>query len=94
LLDIYETYGSRRTATLAKFGTETMEGSMGTHALSAEEVAWLTPRAYELNDLATGMIDRAIHDLAESKGLLERIHALFVKEFQFNPKLEFKEPKV
>jgi hypothetical protein len=71
-----------------------MEGSMGTHALSAEEVAWLTPRAYELNDLATGMIDRAIHDLAESKGLLERIHALFVKEFQFNPKLEFKEPKV
>jgi hypothetical protein len=94
LLDIYETYGSRRTAVLSKFGTDEMDGGTGTHALSAEEVAWLTPRAYELNNLAAGMIERAKHDRAESKGLLERIHALFVKEFGLNPKLEFREPTV
>jgi len=91
LLDIYETYGSRRTAVLSKFGTDEMDGGTGTHTLSGADVAWLTPRAYELNNLATDMIERAIHDRAESKGLLERIHALFVKEFGFSRKLEFRE---
>jgi hypothetical protein len=94
LLDIYETYGTRRVAVLSKFGTDEMDGGTGTHTLSAEEVAWLTPRAYELNNLATGMIERAKHDRAESKALLERIHALFVKEYGFSPKLEFTEPAV
>jgi hypothetical protein len=94
LIDIYQSYGTKRVAALSKFGTDEMEGGTGTHKLSAEEVAWLKPRAYELNSLAEGMIQRARHDRAESKGLLERVHALFVKEFQFSPKLEFREPTV
>jgi hypothetical protein len=94
LIDIYGSYGTRRVSVLSKFGTDEMEGGTGTHKLSAEQVAWLKPRAYELNSIAQGMIERAQHDRAESKGLLERIHALFVKEFGFSPKLEFREPTV
>jgi hypothetical protein len=92
LIDIYETYGKRRSAVLEKFGADKMEGGTGSTTLSAVEVAWLTPRAYELNSLATDMVERAEHDRAESQRLLERIHALFVKEFGLNPKLEFREP--
>lgn len=94
LIDIYESYGTRRVSALSKFGTDEMVGGTGTHKLSAEEVAWLKPRAYELNGIAEGMIERARHDRAESKGLLERIHVLFVKEFGLSPKLEFREPTV
>jgi hypothetical protein len=75
-----------------KFGADKMEGATGSTTLSAQEVAWLTPRAYELNSLAADMVERAQHDRVESKGLLERIHTLFVKEFGLNPKLEFREP--
>jgi hypothetical protein len=94
ILDVYETYGSRRTAVLSKFGTDEMDGGTGTHALSAAEAAWLTPRAYELNILVAGLVERAKHDRAESKDLLERIHALFVKDYCFSPKLEFRDPTV
>jgi hypothetical protein len=92
LIDIYETYGTRRSAVLEKFGADRMEGATGSTTLTLAEVAWLTPRAYELNNLATGMVERAEHDRNESKALLERIHALFVKEFGLNPKLEFRDP--
>jgi hypothetical protein len=94
LLDLYETYGTKRVVTLAKFGIQEMDGGTGTHELSIDDIGWLTPRAYELNNLAEGMIEKAKHDRVESKGLLERIHALFVKEFAFSPKLEFREPTI
>jgi hypothetical protein len=94
LLDIYGTYGTKRVSVLSKFGTDEMDGGTGTHTLSAADVAWLTPRAYELNSLVAGLVERAKHDRAESKGLLERIHALFVKDYGFSPKLEFREPTV
>lgn len=92
LLDIYQTYGDRRAAALSKFGTEKMDGATGTHALSKEEVEWLTPRAYEMNSIAEDMIARAREDTKESRLLLERMHTLFVKEFSFEPHILFKEP--
>jgi hypothetical protein len=94
LLGLYETYAAKRAATLTRFSTLEMEGGTGTHDLTAEDVAWLTPRAYEMHSLAEGMIQRAKDERATSTGLLERIHALFVKEFKFEPKLEFIEPTV
>ena len=36
------------------------------------------------------MFQRAKHDSEESRDLLTRLHALFVTEFELNPKLEFK----
>ncbi len=43
-----------------------MEGATGTHSLSAEDVAWLKPRAYELDSIAEGLIQRASNEEAES----------------------------
>jgi hypothetical protein len=94
LIDIYAEYSSRRTAVLSKFGADEMDGSAGSTTLSAAEMAWLRPRAYELEELAKRMVQRATEERAESQSLLERIHALFVKEFDFSPKLEFLEPTV
>jgi hypothetical protein len=94
LIDIYAEYSSRRTAVLSKFGADEMDGGAGSTTLSAAEMAWLRPRAWELDDLAKGMAQRAADDRAESQRLLERIHALFVKEFGFSPKLEFLDPTV
>lgn len=72
-----------------KFGSEEMDGGTGTHKLSAEDVAWLKPRSYELDSLAEGMIARASSEQVLSKSLLQRIHDLFVKEFQFEKTLQF-----
>jgi hypothetical protein len=94
LLGLYESYSAKRAVALSKFGTLEMDGGTGTHDLSAEDVAWLTPRAYEMHTLAEGMIQRAKEERATSTNLLERIHALFVREFKFEPKLEFIEPTV
>jgi hypothetical protein len=59
-------YGSRRINVLSRFGTDKMEGATGTHSLSAEDVAWLKPRAYELDSIAEGLIQRASNEEAES----------------------------
>jgi hypothetical protein len=53
---------------------------------------WFMPRAFELESVAKVMVERTAHDSAESKGVLERLHVLFVKEFKINPRLEFKAP--
>jgi hypothetical protein len=90
LIDMYEMYGNRRMETLSKFGVEVMNGATGTHNLNAEQIAWLKPRAYELNQLAEAMVVRAAKEAALSKTFMERSHALFVKEFKFNNTLEFK----
>jgi hypothetical protein len=91
LLDMFELYGNQRHTLMEKFGAK-MTGRVGVTTLSHEDVEWLEPRAHILNGLAEMMIQRTEHDSAESKALLVRMHALFVKEFMLNPKLEFHEP--
>jgi hypothetical protein len=91
LLDLFDLYRTRRDTLIERFGAK-MSGSMGTTALTKDEGDWVAPRAYELNNLVEIMIQRTGHDSEESKGLLQRTHALFVKEFKLNPKLEFKKP--
>jgi hypothetical protein len=90
LIDLYEIYGNRRTGVLWKFGADEMDGGKGTHSLTAEQVAWLRPRAYELNGIAENLVERASKEEALSKSLLRRAHSLFVKEFQFEKNLTFK----
>jgi hypothetical protein len=89
-LDLFEEYARRRNAMMEKFGAK-MDGAIGTTSLTEEELDWMMPRAHELNGLADMMLKRAEHDAAESRGLLVRLHALFVKEYGLNPKLDFKE---
>ncbi|MBU6464092.1 MAG: hypothetical protein KGK01_09860 [Bradyrhizobium sp.] len=89
-LDLCELYGVKRYALMEKFGAK-MAGGIGITGLTQAESDWLSPRAFELNGLATVMLQRAQHDAVEAKGILERMHALFVKHFQLNPKLEHKE---
>jgi hypothetical protein len=91
LLDQVELYGVKRSALMERFGAK-MTGSVGTTGLTQADVDWLSPRAVELNGLVDSIIKKIEHDSAESKGLLERLHVLFVKNFNMNPKLEFKEP--
>jgi hypothetical protein len=92
LIELYENYGRRRTEVLSKFGADEMDGGTGTHSLTAEQIAWMKPRAYELDSLAQGMIERASKEETLSRSLLQRMHALFVKEFQFEKTLEFIQP--
>jgi hypothetical protein len=89
-LDLFSEYARRRSAITEKFGAKKMDGDTGTTSLTKEEYEWMTPRAHELNGLAQMMLQRAEHDSKESRDLLTRLHALFVKEFGLNPKLEFK----
>jgi hypothetical protein len=85
LLDQIELYGVKRGALMEKFGAK-MTGTVGVTNLTQSDVDWMAPRTVELNGLVSSIINRIEHDSAESKGLLERIHALFVKEFKMNPK--------
>ena|ERR1700730_11015181 len=62
------------------------------YTLTQEEKDWMAPRTYELNSLAQTMLQRTEHDADESRQLLQRLYALFVKEFGLSQKLEFKEP--
>jgi hypothetical protein len=91
LLDIFELYGAKRHALIEKFGAK-MTGAVGSIGLTQADQDWLAPRAFELEGIAQVMIDRTTHDAPESKVLLERLHALFVKEFKINPRLDFKAP--
>jgi hypothetical protein len=88
---LFDLYRTKRDALIERFGAK-MSGSVGATALTKDEGDWVAPRAYELNNLVQTMIQRTGRDSDESKGLLQRMHALFVKEFKLNPKLEFKKP--
>lgn len=92
LLDQIELYGVKRGALMEKFGAK-MTGSLGTTGLTKADADWMAPRTVELNSLIDSIIKRIEQDSAESKALLERMHALFVKEFKMNPKLEFRAPQ-
>jgi hypothetical protein len=91
LLDVFELYGSKRYALMERFGAK-MTGSVGSTGLTQAEHDWFVPRAFELESVAEVMVARAAHDSAESKEFLVRLHALFVKEFKINPRLEFTPP--
>jgi hypothetical protein len=90
-LDLFSEYARRRSALTEKFGAK-MHGDTGTTSLTKEEYEWMAPRAHDLNGLAQAMLQRAEQDSKESRELLTRLHALFVKEFGLSPKLEFKPP--
>ena len=91
LLDLFDLYRAKRNSMTEKFGAK-ISGPTGTTTLTKEEAEWVSPRVFELNGLVNTIIQRTEHDSPESKALLERMHALFVKEFQFSPRLEFKNP--
>src|ERR1700733_211662 len=91
LLDIFELYGAKRHALTERFGAK-MTAAVGSIGLSQADKDWLAPRSFELESVAQVIVDRTTHDSSESKGLLERLHALFVKEFKIKPRLEFKTP--
>jgi hypothetical protein len=91
LLDLFDLYRAKRDTMMEKFGAK-MSGSMGTTSLTEEEAEWMSPRAVELNGLVSTIIQRTEHDSIESKGLLERMHTLFVQQFKLNPRLVFKNP--
>jgi hypothetical protein len=88
LLDLFQLYSTRRNSAVEKFGAK-MEGAIGVTALSKEEMEWLSPRAFELNQLVETMVQRSTDDAGQTKTLLERMHKLFVKEFGLNPGLEY-----
>jgi hypothetical protein len=90
LLDLFALYAQQRHAMMEKFGAK-MNGAIGTTELTKEDAEWFAPRAYSLNELAKTMVQRTEHDSKESRALLQKLHALFVKSFGLNPKLEFKE---
>jgi hypothetical protein len=89
MLDLVELFRTKRHALMEKFGAK-MTGAVGTTGLTQEEYDWFAPRAFELEGVAEIMVERAAHDASESRDLLVRLHALFVKEFKINPTLEFK----
>lgn len=91
LLSLCDMYRITRNTTMSRFGA-TMRGTLGTTSLTKEEAEWLAPRAAEMDMLAHAMVDAAAKETALSRQLLERMNALFVKEFKFNPKLEFRQP--
>jgi hypothetical protein len=91
ILDLFELYHVKRHTLMEKFGA-TMAGGIGTTGLTQTEFDWISPRAFELNGLAEVILQRTQHDSAEAKGLLEQTHALFVKHFKLNPRLEYKVP--
>ncbi|MCK1611051.1 MULTISPECIES: hypothetical protein [unclassified Bradyrhizobium] len=89
LLDVFELYKTKRQTLMERFGAK-MTGSVGVTGLTQSDADWMSPRAVELNGLAEVMLHRTNHDSDEAKSLLEQIHALFVKQFKMNPRLEFK----
>jgi hypothetical protein len=91
LLDLFELYSTKRHTLMERFGAK-MNGAIGTTGLTQTELDWMSPRAFELSGLAGVMLQRTEHDSVEAKGLLERMHALFVKHFKLNPRLEYKVP--
>jgi hypothetical protein len=91
LLDLFELYTAKRHTMMERFGA-TMNSAIGTIGLTQTEKDWMSPRAFELNGMAEVMLQRTEHDSVEAKGILERMHALFVKNFQLNPRLEYKVP--
>jgi hypothetical protein len=92
LLDQAELYGQKRHEMMERFGAK-MNGAVGSTVFTAEELEWVSPRAFVLNQLAETLLKQSAHDAAESKNLLTKVHALFVKEFKLNlnPELGFKE---
>jgi hypothetical protein len=91
LLDIFEVYGAKRRTLTEKFGAK-MTGAVGSIELAQADKDWLAPRSFELEGVAQVIVDRTAHDSSESKGLIQRLHGLFVREFKINPRLEFKAP--
>jgi hypothetical protein len=91
MLDLFELYGTKRYALMEKFGAK-MTGAVGDTGLTQAEHDWFAPRAFELEGIAQVMVKRTAHDSPESKSLLERLHALFVREFKISPRLQFKAP--
>jgi hypothetical protein len=89
MLDLFEVYGAKRATLMERFGAK-MTGAVGSVGLTQAELDWMAPRAVELESIAKAIVERTAHDSPESKNLLERLHALFVREFKINPKLEFK----
>ena len=91
VIDVFEMYRTKRVAAMEPFSAE-MNGNIGITTLSKEQHDRLAPRVAELNMLVKAMNDRSSSDAKEAWSLLNRIHKLFVNEFEFHPKLQLKEP--
>ena len=91
VIDVFEMYRAKRASVMELFSAE-MDGNLGTTTFTKEQHDRLAPRVAELNMLIEAMAERTEGDSKEAWSLLKRIHKLFVKEFDFHPKLQLKEP--
>jgi hypothetical protein len=88
---IFAAYGVKRSAVTERLGG-TMEGPIGTSALTREQVEWLGPRAAELDSLVVAMIDRTEKDAREARAALLALSELFNEKLKLNHRLEFVQP--
>jgi hypothetical protein len=86
---IFALYASKREAATSPFGAE-MSGATGTTTLTAKQLEWLAPRAYEMNNIVELMCDRLDEEVEAAKSALKTLHTVLEKEFDLKHKLEFK----